>query len=200
MHKDLSTKHFYGVGINDADYVVRPKINGKVLSCPFYVVWTNMLKRCYCAKYHKTHPTYAECTVAKEWFLFSNFKAWMTTQDWVGNSIDKDILIQHNKVYSSSSCIFVSKAINNLLTSGLARRGKYPQGVSYNKITGVYDVRCNSNGKNAYLGSYDSATEAHEVYKKIKYKHIAEVASQQSEPLRTALLNYVIEGRTNEVD
>ena len=194
MTRNANAKPFYGVGINDADYVVRPRINGKVLSCPFYAAWANMLKRCYCDKYQKTHKTYIECSVIEEWLIFSNFKSWMITQDWKGKSIDKDILKQGNKVYSPLACIFVSKSINNLLTNCSAKRGKFPQGVSYNKRTSKYDVRCRSNGKHVYLGSYLSAIEAHEIYKSFKYKVIAEVANQQSEPLRTALLNYVIEG------
>jgi hypothetical protein len=192
IHK--KAKYFYGVGINDADYAVRPKINGKVVSCPFYVAWVNMLKRCYCPKYQQTHKTYIGCSIAFEWRLFSNFKSWMTDQDWKGKSLDKDILNQHNKIYSSLTCIFVNKHINAILTDHAIKRGNHPLGVTFVKSIGKYRAQCNTYSKHNNIGYYTSSEEAYEAYKKFKYKYIAEVANQQSEPLRTALLNYVIEG------
>jgi hypothetical protein len=183
----------YGVGINDADYIVCPTINGKRVRCPFYAVWMDMLKRCYSLSFKKSRPSYIGCTVDKEWLIFSNFKSWMLTQDWNNKSIDKDILIQNNKIYSCSSCIFVSPSINNILLNRGADRGKYPLGVYENK-SNRYVSRCKVFGKDKYIGHYDTPEEAYEAYKKFKYKHIAEIANQQSEPLRTALLNYVIEG------
>ena len=192
IHK--KTKLVFGVGINDADYAVRPKINGKVVPCPFYVAWTNMLSRCYNDDCHKNHPTYIGCTVDREWLSFNSFKSWMIEQEWEGNALDKDLLIQGNKVYSHKTCIFVSKLINSLLNKNLALRGEDPVGVAFHKVRGRYQASCRVYGKIKYLGLYDTPEEAHEAYKKFKYKHIAEIANQQSEPLRTALLNYVIEG------
>jgi hypothetical protein len=183
-----------GVGINDANYTVNKIYNGKAVICPFYSTWTRMLQRCYGKEYQKKYPTYIGCTTDSEWLVFSNFKSWMSTQDWEGNALDKDILIQGNKVYSSLTCIFVSASINNLLVSHQSRRGNYPLGVSLQKTNGKYQSNCHAHGKIKFLGYYNSPEEAHEVYKAFKYKHIAEVANQQSEPLRTALLNYVIEG------
>ena len=40
----------FGIGINDACYQVQPFINGKQVTCPFYRVWKNMMKRCYSKK------------------------------------------------------------------------------------------------------------------------------------------------------
>ena len=187
------TKCYYGVGINDAGYPVRPKINGKIVSCPFYVAWIAMLSRCYCKKYQKRSPTYIGCSVAEEWFIFSKFKNWMVKQDWKGKALDKDILVQNNKVYGPLTCIFVSKYINSLTTKASIKISHYPMGVSYHKNFNKYMAQCSVKGKDKYLGCYSTPEEAHEAYKAFKYKYIAEIASQQSEPLRTALLNYVIE-------
>ena len=55
-----------GVGINDANYVVRKETiileNGerkrlKTWICPYYRTWINMLKRCYSAKEQQRCPT-----------------------------------------------------------------------------------------------------------------------------------------------
>lgn len=70
----------YGIGVNDANYLVASRMDGKVVKCPFYQVWTDMLMRCYSKKYQQRQPTYVGCYVHSEWFAFSNFKAWMEEQ------------------------------------------------------------------------------------------------------------------------
>ena len=77
-------KLVYGVGINDADYVVQKKetvgyVNGVrkqkiVWECPYYRVWKGMLKRCYSPELQERQPTYKGCSVSKEWLTFSNFR------------------------------------------------------------------------------------------------------------------------------
>jgi hypothetical protein len=194
MAKAATKKLIYGVGINDADYSVNPIFNGKQVKCPFYSTWHKMLHRCYSGYYQKINPTYIGCSVSNDWLTFSNFKVWMNNQEWQGNALDKDILIQGNKKYSSSTCIFVKPSINGLFIKSVARRGKYPIGVSLNKRSGKYIAQCHVKGSASHIGYYESVHEAHEAYKEVKYKLIAKIANQQSEPLRTALLNYVIEG------
>jgi hypothetical protein len=187
------SKLVYGVGVNDADYALSSKINGKTVRCPFYQTWKGMLRRCYSKAFHKRCHTYTSCTVASEWVFFSKFKVWMDNQDWHGKQLDKDILIQNNKIYSSEACIFVTAEINKLLNVHLKNRGVHAIGVSF-VGNNTYQSACRVYGKSRHLGYYGTSEEAHEAYKTFKYKHIAEVANQQSEPLRTALLNYVIEG------
>jgi hypothetical protein len=188
------TKLICGVGINDADYNTQFIINGKTKCCNFYSIWSSMIRRCYSKYKQETDPSYIGCKVHSEWLTFSNFKSWMIKQDWQGKAIDKDILVQGNKVYSPSTCIFVTTSINNLLITHKSRKRQYPIGVFFIKSTGRYRSSCQFYGKTKFLGYYDTPEEAHEAYKKFKYNHIAEIANQQSEPLRTALLNYVIEG------
>lgn len=187
-------KLIHGIGINDADYDVHPTINGKRLLCQFYRTWNGMVRRCYSEKSQDKQPSYIGCTVSRDWLLFSNFKKWMVMQDWEGKSLDKDILFQGNKVYAPDKCIFVTVAINSLLTNRTALRGNCPQGVCFHKEHNKFRARCSFNGGSKFIGYYNTPEEAHEAYKAFKYKHIAEVANQQSEPLRSALLAYKIEG------
>lgn len=182
----------YGVGVNDADYLIEMVIGGKRLMCPFYRAWTNMLNRCYSVKYQAIYPTYADCSVCSEWLVFSNFKGWMKKQDWGGKHLDKDILSQGNKIYSPKYCLLVTSAINGLFNNTRASRGKYPQGVSFNKESGKFQANCKVNGKDKFIGRYLSPKEASEVYKAFKYNLIAEVATTQDEPLKSALLRFVI--------
>ena len=133
----------YGVGINDADYVVEKRetigyVNGVqkqklVWVCPYYRVWSNMLMRCYSAKYQERQPTYKGCSVSEEWLTFSNFRRWMEEQDWEWMQLDKDILFNGNKVYSVETCVFVTKAVNLFTTDRGNVRGEWLIGVSWNK-------------------------------------------------------------------
>ena len=180
------------IGINDASYIVTTKVDGKQTMCPYYSRWVNMIKRCYSDEYQARYPTYIGCSVCDEWLLFSNFKEWMTGLDWQGKELDKDILVQGNKIYSPDNCIFLTSAINSLLVANDADRGKYPQGVSFNKMKGKFGAQYRVNGKTKHLGHFDNPDEASAVYKKFKYQLIAEVSATQPEPIRSALLAYKI--------
>ena len=182
----------YGVGINDAKYVVQPVINGKAIKCPYYAKWHSMIERCYSVKSQKNRPTYAGCSVCDEWLTFTVFKSWMMQQDWKGNHMDKDLLVQGNKVYSPEFCLFVSHSINLLLNINKSNKGLYPQGVYFNKSVKKYMAKVKDDGKDKYLGTFSASSDAFEAYKKSKYAIIKGVALNQTEPLRGALLNYKI--------
>lgn len=181
------TKLVMGVGINDADYPVTKNkmVNGKSVCtwvCPFYSRWRNMLERAYSASYQALYPTYVGCSVCDDWIYFSNFKAWMQTQDWEGKHLDKDLLYPSNKVYSSETCVFIDQKINLFLTERAARRGDWPIGVSLMKETGKYQARCATLGDGQKsLGCYDTPEEAHKVWLKFKVSVAYELAAQQTD-------------------
>ena len=180
-----------GVGINDADYPVTKKINGKTLSCPFYKKWLSMIQRCYSPSVHIRQPTYTKCSVAEEWQSFMTFREWMKRQDWRGNALDKDILIKSNKVYSPETCLFIPCSINNLMNGNDANRGKYAQGVYWNKNHRKFKAQiktCKINSK--FLGYFNTENEAGLAYKKAKSDYIRAIAFQQSDyRIAKALLN-----------
>lgn len=179
----------YGVGINDADYTTQPIINGVKIRCPFYVVWANMMKRCYCKKFQQRRPTYYDCSVDHKWHSFMNFRSWMIKQDWEGKQLDKDILIPGNKVYSPDACMFVSGQINNLFVDSKSIRGAYPNGVTGIPGSEKVRARVRINGKSKYLGRFDSVQDAYMVASKAKAEHITNIAQTQLEPIKSALLN-----------
>lgn len=176
-----------GVGINDADYVVQPRVNGKVVVCPFYRAWRNMIFRCYGRSFHKKHPSYIGCSVSKDWLTFSNFKAWMETQDWEGLDLDKDLLIPGNKLYSEKTCVFVPRYVNTLLLDCANSRGKYPLGVCRPKNRPTYKARISLYKKTVYIGSFGTPEEAHMAYIKAKVKHIRGIANTQTEVVASIL-------------
>lgn len=188
-HAKQMRKPIFGVGITDVEYQVQPLIDGKRQRCPYYRVWFDMLKRCYSSKYQEKQPTYTGCTVCTEWLLFSNFRKWMELQDWEGKQLDKDLLIQGNKLYAPETCIFVTHAINSLLTNCVVLKGKYVKGVSYDRVRNKYNAQCCINGKKKNLGYYLSELEAEEVYKACKKQVIVNIAySQKDLKIQEALL------------
>ena len=100
-----------GVGINDANYKIYTSmdINGRrsVYICPYYVKWKSMIERCYSPQFQRDiDSVYYGCTVSEEWKKFSNFKAWMEKQNWVGRNLEKNMIVSDNKARSLSLLSF----------------------------------------------------------------------------------------------
>jgi len=185
-------KLLYGVGINDADYAVTEyesiEVNGvrkqkRVWICPYYQVWHSMLVRCYSAKSQERNPTYIGCSVSEEWLLFSNFRSWMERQDFEGKHLDKDLLIEGNKVYSSEACVFVTREVNNFNTDSGAARGEWLIGVCFHKKNGKFMSKCSNpfTKKYEYLGLFTCELEAHQAWLKCKLELAHELAAEQTD-------------------
>jgi hypothetical protein len=178
-----------GVGINDADYQVQPLVNGKQIKCPIYSTWRSMLERCYSSKFHKIRQTYIGCTVCSDWLTFSKFREWMIQQDFKDKHLDKDIIVYGNKIYSPSTCIFVTPRVNVLLADCGKARGQYAIGVYFNKQHKKFMSRCRNGINSTYIGLFDTEQEAHQAYLKYKKQVITEVALEQDDiRLKDALL------------
>ena len=198
-----------GVGINDADYVVKtqiekPKVNGKRVRqlgwiCPFYQAWKNMLARCYNVKYQKLNTTYVGCSVCKEWLTFSNFKSWMEQQDWEGKHLDKDLLFYKNNIYSPETCLFIDRRLNNFLVKCDKRRGEFPLGVSKNRTR--FTASCWEDGNDRqYEGSYTTPELAHEAWQKAKIKIAYTLKDKQTDPNVVKGIQRVIDKIQQDLD
>lgn len=165
----------YGVGVNDVGRVVEyePQYDARggtsrkaVFICPYYTRWKNMLRRCYSASLHRRYPTYTGCTTWDGWHAFSSFREWMSSQDWQGNHLDKDILIPGNKLYSPETCVFVSPLVNQFLTDCGRARGCYPLGVRRRNTTGKYNAQCRNpfTGKRESIGHFPDPESAHRAW------------------------------------
>ena len=203
-------KLVFGVGINDADYVVQKfetigYVDGKqkrklVWICPYYRVWKNMLSRCYSIKTQDKNPTYKVCSVSEEWLTFSNFRTWMENQDWEGKQLDKDLLFEGNKVYSAEACVFVTPIINLFTIDRNNDRGEWLIGVNWHKRTGKFVAQCSnpSTKKQEHLGLFTCELEAHQSWRKRKLELAYELAAiQTDERVAKALIdrytNYEVE-------
>ena len=189
--KSHFTPSVFGVGIKGLEPIVDE--NGKRLDS--YNCWTDMLKRCYSAKYQKKHPSYIGCCVSEGWIYYHNFKKWYEANYYkISNKtshLDKDILIKGNKVYSKDTCVFVPNFINTLFTKNQNNRGELPIGVYYYKTNKKYKAHLSvfKDGKKTrkHLGYFDTADEAFEAYKKAKEDYIKEIADEYKDKIPVEL-------------
>jgi len=189
----LRKKLLFGVGINDADYVVKVQkelqsVNGKrvreaVFECQYYRTWKHILEHGYSESFKKRTPSYKDCTVQEEWFRFTTFKNWMQSQIWEFNGellqLDKDILIEGNLQYGEDTCVFVPSRINKLFTTSFCSKGVFYLGVTkYSNrdwLRKQYIAKSKVNGKINSLGDYLTEYEAHCAWRDFKIKELTEI-------------------------
>ena len=143
-----------------------------------------MLGRCYSARLQETRPTYKGCSVSEDWLIFSNFRAWMVSQDWEDKQLDKDLLIEGNKIYSADTCVFITQTVNSFTVDSGAARGKWLIGVSWHKGDRKFRAQCNNQftKKQEHLGLFTSEQEAHNAWLKRKLELAHELAAIQTDP------------------
>ena len=195
-------KTIYGIGyIGEGKY--KASENGK--HTRVYDTWNDMLRRCYSKECHKKYPTYVNCETSKEFHNFQNFGDWDKDNFYQVEGermcLDKDILVKHNKIYSSDTCIYTPQTINNLFTKCDKSRGESAIGTCLEN--GKYRAYCNlinpKTGKSKFkhFGYYDTELEAFEIYKYYKEKNIKQVADyylgEIPERLYDALCRYEVE-------
>ncbi|WDS61877.1 hypothetical protein YP6_00071 [Escherichia phage YP-6] len=163
-----------GRGVNDLKDKVPmyQSINGKRVPEPHYATWKALFQRCYGdnSKYH------TGCEVVEDWWLFSEFWKWMDTQEWKRDSkkftLDKDLKIPGNRIYSPETCMFVPPQINTLFGIRQAARGDLPLGVTLRKDVNKYLVHCHRDGKIVHGGHFDDPQTAHKVWQEMKLEEM----------------------------
>lgn len=168
-------KLLYGFGINDADYVIRTRENGKCVICPYYQRWISVVQRSNDAKEKLRKPTYVECYTSLDWKYFSDFRTWLDKQPyWQQLRIDKDILFPGNKEYGPDTCVLVPEYLNKCIA--ITNKGKYMRGVSFK--AGKYEARIDIDNKANKLGRYLTEIEAHNAWQNAKADYIDRFITQ----------------------
>ena len=193
--KDRLLPTVHGIGITGDSQV---RVDGK--HTKEYRLWNNMLKRCYSVGCQKVRPTYIDCSISENFRYLQYFKEWCNNQigfnsvDEKGKpfALDKDILVKGNRVYNEDVCVFVPQEVNLLFTKRDKSRGEYPIGVSFHKSRGMLTATLN----NKYLGYFNTAEQAFQVYKTDKEAYIKEVANKWKDKIDPkvyeALMNYEV--------
>ena len=198
--KDPYLPSVFGIGVLGTKYP--SKVNG--VNTKEYVLWKNMLRRCYSEKYQKKQPTYEGCKVSDNFKSYEYFYGWCYSQigfDAKGDGnpfqLDKDLLIKGNKVYSEDTCVFLPHEINLLLIKRESLRGEYLIGVYWHKTNKAFAAQVSkSKGKRERLGFFNTELEAYNAYKTAKELYIKEVANKFKSQIDlrayNALMNYEV--------
>lgn len=150
-------------------------IRGKVVGA--YTAWGNMLTRCYNPKYHKSFPTYTNCSVSPEWLLYTGFVKWYSENYVYGWHLDKDIL-GDGMLYSPETCVYLPQDLNQILTLNKSARGSSPVGVTYQKSSNKFHAQINLLAGSHSLGLWATEEEeAFSAYKESKESFLKERAN-----------------------
>ena len=185
------TKKVYDVGtIGVGKYNSRNGIN----KTKEYNAWTAMLQRCYDIKLHIRHPSYINCTVYNDWLNFQNFAKWYEENYIENYQLDKDLLIEGNKIYSPQTCCFVPCEINLSIIKPIKKR-IYPLGVykHYNKFV----VHIKEDKISNYKGIFSTIMEASICYKKEKEKQLVCLAEKYKNVISNATYNALLNYKVN---
>ena len=134
-----------------------------------------------------------------------HFKEWCNNQigfnkfsaDGLPYTLDKDILVKGNKVYSEDTCCFVPHKINTVLIKCDGRRGSNLIGVYYLKSKNIYTASISIDMRQKSLGRFKTEVEAFLAYKEAKETYIKEVVNfykdQISVKAYNTLMSYSVE-------
>lgn len=127
--------------------------------------WLNMVMRCKegGAEQART-PRYKGCTISPVFSDFQLFTDWHVTQVGYakeGYQLDKDLLVQGNKVYSEDVCVLVPLSLNSFVLACNATRGELMQGVSWDESRGKFQSHISVAGRRKSLGRFSSEASAY---------------------------------------
>jgi hypothetical protein len=172
--KNPYNKTIYGVGfIGIENYS-----NLKNLSYEkSYQVWRDMMYRCYNLK----SKAYSDKYVNEEWHNYSMFKTWFDNNYYTIENetihLDKDVLYERNKEYSSKNCIFVPQTISQVFQRNDRKGKKLPIGVIPYGEHLYQAVMCDNIIKERISSKvFDVVEDAHAEYIQMKRDYILRLA------------------------
>lgn len=200
--KDNGVRIIYGSGVVDLHYPKKIRRGSRqdvvvVWSCPYFERWRGLIRRCYSKAQLERNPTYLQCEVCDDWLIFSKFKLWMETQDWEGKELDKDLLVDNNKLYSPETCLWVSHDVNIFICDRRRLETNTKSiGTALDIGTGLWRAQCGnpfgntSYEKRGYIGLFKTQELAHLAWKIKKHEYACRLAELQENPkVAEALLN-----------
>ena len=192
----------YGVGIYTKG---KYKATESGKNTKAYNAWIGMLMRCHSPNHQSKRPTYIGCSVCDDWLQFQVFAEWYGhnhPKDGNDYQLDKDLKIIGNKIYSPSTCLFVSGAVNKFTTDHGGARGGHMIGVSWYNRLGKFTAKCCNvfTKKRESLGLFVDELSAHLAWRKRKSELAYELAMTQTNPeVRDALLRWKDALDNNEI-
>ena len=189
---DYMIPTFLGLGYLGSD--------GMTKNTAAYNCWSAMLTRCYSESYHSTRETYRDCEVEPSWLNLTTFRKWFELNHIKGYHLDKDLLVQGNRVYSENTCTFIPQEVNAAIVEKSKVIDGCEGGVSKRRVKGKteYNGLYNVSFGRKYLGRTRDLDEANSLYKEYKkfyfevmvdkYEEQGWLTKTQAEALRTRLV------------
>jgi hypothetical protein len=170
--KNPYDKNTFGRGyIGEGKYLTRIGKN----TTSNYRAWYSMMERCYAGEDRKYFPSYIGCSMHEEWWNFQTFCKWREDEWYTCGTermhIDKDILINGNKVYSPETCLLVPQRINMIFMTKV-RKDNLPNGIRQN-VSGTYVSYYNGMRYGTHK-TIEEAVAEHDEKKRIHIKEVAE--------------------------
>ncbi len=158
-----------------------------------------MLARCVVGgEFQKKKPAYIGCEVHPVFIKYQDFATWCQNQigfHVAGFQLDKDLLVDGNKVYGPDTCVFIPSGLNSMIIRNERSRGLLPIGVSYEKCRKRYKVKISIGGKNVDIGSFKDVDLAKDAYIKRKLIEVSKAADMWKDSIDprayAALINWV---------
>lgn len=147
-----------------------------------YIVWRDMIHRCYNPRLRDKYPTYTGCVVHDNWHNFQKFAEWFVSHEFSikGYQLDKDLLVRGNKIYSAESCCMLPPELNQLIRVDNQKKISAIRsplvGVTFHRDSGKWQAALSKNGKNIYLGLFERDIDAHFCYVREKESFVHEQA------------------------
>lgn len=182
----------YNIGyIGGGEYFCR---NSEGLISKEYVVWANMLKRCY-TKYtgDKSNGLYDDITVCESWHNYQNFAKWFNNKikifedNNITPKLDKDLL--GGKEYSPENCVILPNVINCSISES-RKTSKICHGVTI--VNSKFVASIMEDGVPIWLGTFSNLQDAFKAYIDSKEDRIRNLAKQYEYVLEDRAYNALI--------
>lgn len=182
-------KTLYGVGyLGEGKYTCHD--NGVLTN--HYIIWANILCRCYYEKNRHLNSSYEGCGMVDNWHNLQWFSEWYYDNVYDAGDggrlhVDKDILFKDNKLYSPETCIMVPQRINMLfMKKSRITDADLPAGIrrTMSGFSAEYNTK--------YLGVYEKLDKAIEQYEIEKRIHIKELADEYKKVMPSEVYNALI--------
>lgn len=165
--KDNMLPSIYGVGfIGDGNHSSTDAA---------YSIWHGIIARCYSVVI-KNNTHYEGCSVDSRWHNYQNFAEWYNQQEAPeGYEVDKDTLVNGNRIYSPELCVMISKTDNNAARVINPEKNKHGfVGVVSQEYKGktYYGARVTVDGVRKRIGNFESPEEAN----KARLAYIKEIS------------------------
>lgn len=146
-------------------------------------------------------PKYRDCRIDERWADCQVFFKWLRENAVEGWVLDKDILVEGNRVYGPDTCVFVPEPLNLAFKSRYSRKdgGNLPKGVR--REGPRFRAQITRYGKEYYLGTFPTVEIASLVAQRESLRHKYNVVmSYRNDPRLTALIDVLVERLKNQAN